>query len=94
MKERHYIRDALSFKPAEEYPFTKRWIALLEMYRTLTWTNISPPQGFQSPSTLLGILPGIEFFFDEKWAMPAGAAIDWLGKSGSFKYIGDARRGI
>ena len=79
-------RESVTFNLAVEYPLTKRWVALLEMYSTWTWTNISTPQGFQSPSTLVGILPGIEFFFNEKWAMSAGAAIDLFGKSGSFKY--------
>jgi hypothetical protein len=79
-------RESVTFNLAVEYPFTKRWVALLEMYSTWTWTNISTPQGFQSPSTLVGILPGIEFFLNEKWALSAGAAIDLFGKSGSFKY--------
>jgi len=79
-------RESVTFNLAAEYPFTKRWAALLEMYSTWTWTNIPTPQGFQSPATLVGILPGIEFFLNEKWAMSAGAAIDLLGKSGSFKY--------
>ena len=79
-------RDFVTFNLAVEYPLTKRWVALLEFYSAWTWTNISTPQGFQSPSTLVGILPGIEFFLNEKWAMSAGAAIDLFGKSGSFKY--------
>ncbi len=79
-------REAVIFNLALEYPLAKRWAALAEMYSTWTWTNIPTPQGFQSPSTLLGILPGIEFFLNEKWSMSAGAAIDLFGKSGSFKY--------
>jgi len=79
-------RDFVTFNLAAEYPITKRWVALLEFYSSWTWTNISTPQGFQSPSTLLGVLPGIEFFVTEKWALSAGAAIDLAGKGGSFKY--------
>jgi hypothetical protein len=55
------------------------------MYSNWTWTNISTPQGFQSPSTLLGLLPGIEYIITEKWAVSAGTAIDLMGKAGSRK---------
>ncbi|MDP1761471.1 MAG: hypothetical protein Q8L43_04540, partial [Deltaproteobacteria bacterium] len=43
------------------------------------------------PSTLVGVLPGIEFLINEKWAVSAGAAIGLFGKSGSF--IAIAKRG-
>jgi len=76
----------VTFNLAAEYPLTKRWVALVEFYSTWTWTNISTPQGFQSPSTLMGVMPGIEFLFNEKWAASAGAAIDLFGKGGSCKY--------
>ena len=79
-------REFVTFNLAAEYPITKRWVALLEMYSTWTWTNIDTPQGFQSSSTLLGVLPGIEFFINEKWACSAGAALDLVGKAGSRKY--------
>jgi hypothetical protein len=38
--------------------------------------------GFQSPTTLLGFLPGIEYFFNDKWACSAGCAVDAVGKFG------------
>jgi hypothetical protein len=78
-------RDFVTFNLAAEYPLSKRWVALVEMYSTWTWSNIYTPQGFQSPSTLLGVLPGIEFFLSEKWALSAGAAIDLVGKFGGRK---------
>ena len=78
--------EFVTFNLAAEYPITKRGWPLLEMYSTWTWTNIATPQGFQSPTTLLGILPGIEFFITEKWACSAGAAFDLVGKAGSRKY--------
>jgi len=55
------------------------------MYSTWTWTNISTPQGFQSPSTLLGILPWVDYLINEKWAVSAGSAFDLVGKAGSRK---------
>ena len=75
----------MTFNLAAEYPFTKKWVLLLEMYSNWTWTNISTPLGFQSPSTLLGFLPGIEYLITEKWAISGGTAIDLMGKAGSRK---------
>jgi hypothetical protein len=78
-------REFVTFNLAAEYPISKKWVALMEFYSTWTWTNISTPQGFQSPSTILGLLPGIEYFITEKWALSAGTAVDLAGKAGSLK---------
>jgi hypothetical protein len=78
-------RDFVTFNLAAEWPITKRWVALLEFYSTWTWSDAVGPQGFQSPSTLLGILPGIEFIATEKWSAAVGVAIDLAGKDTSFK---------
>ncbi len=78
-------REFVTFNLAAEYPMTKRWVLLLEMYSTWTWSNIYTPLGFQSPTTLLGVLPGIEFFISEKWACSAGTAFDLVGKFGGHK---------
>ncbi len=81
-------REYVTFNLATELPLTKdkKWIALLEFYSNWSWTNISTPQGFQSPNTLLGILPGIEFVATEKISLAAGAAIDLAGKNGVQKF--------
>ena len=55
------------------------------MYSTWTWSNIYTSLGFQSPTTVLGFLPGIEYFFTEKWACSAGCAFDAVGKFGGHK---------
>jgi hypothetical protein len=47
---------------------------------------ITTPQGYQTPQTLLGILPGIAILAVEKWSMAAGASIHLLGKNGVKKY--------
>lgn len=75
------------FNLAAEYPLSKKWILLLEMYSNWTWENINPPQslGFQSPTTLLGFLPGIEYFATEKVAFSVGCAFDAVGKYGGHK---------
>jgi len=77
--------EYVTFNLAAEYPLSKRWVALLEMYSTWTWSNIYTPLGFQSPTTVLGVLPGIEFFLTDKWAFSAGSAFDLVGKFGGAK---------
>jgi hypothetical protein len=79
-------REFVTFNLAAEYPLAKRWTLLLEMYSTWTWSNIYTPLGFQSPSTLLGVLPGIEYLFSEKWSFSAGTAFDLVGKFGGRKF--------
>jgi len=80
------FREFVTFNLAAEYPITKKWILLLEMYSTWTWSNPGTESlGFQSPTTVLGFLPGIEYFITEKWAVSAGAAFDAVGKYGGHK---------
>jgi hypothetical protein len=79
-------RENVTFNLAAEYPITKKWILLLEMYSTWTWSNPGTESlGFQSTTTVLGFLPGIEYFITEKWAVSAGAAFDAVGKFGGHK---------
>jgi len=79
--------DWVTFNLAAEYPFTrdKRWIFLMEMYSNWTWSNIYTTQGFQSPTTLLGLQPAIEFVATEKMSLALGAAFDLVGKFGGQK---------
>jgi hypothetical protein len=59
------------------------------MYSNWTWSNLLPSQateGYQTPETLLGILPGIEFLATEKLSLSTGASIDLIGKNGVKKY--------
>ena len=79
-------QDNVTFNLAAEYPITKRWAALLELYSNWTWESPTGPQGFQSPSTTLGLLPGIEFYATEKWAFSLGEGIDLAGKDTGYKY--------
>jgi hypothetical protein len=66
-------------------PLNKQWVLLLEMYSTWTWSNIYTSLGYQSPTTVLGFLPGIEYFITDKWAVSTGAAFDVVGKFGGHK---------
>jgi hypothetical protein len=79
-------RENVTFNLAAEYPLNKKWILLLEMYSTWTWSNPGTESlGFQSPTTVVGFLPGIEFFATEKVALSAGCAFDTFGKFGGKK---------
>ncbi len=79
-------RENVTFNLAAEYPINKQWILLLEMYSTWTWSNPTTESlGFQSPTTVVGFLPGIEFVATEKIALSAGCAFDTFGKFGGKK---------
>jgi hypothetical protein len=79
-------RENVTFNLAAEYPINKQWILLLEMYSNWTWDNPGTESlGFQSPTTVLGFLPGIEFVATEKLAFSAGCAFDTIGKFGGKK---------
>lgn len=80
-------REYVTFNLAAELPLSKKFVALLEMYSTWAWSNlITTPQGYQSPQTLVGVLPGLEFLATEKLSFAAGASIDLAGKNGVKKY--------
>lgn len=80
-------REYVTFNMAVEYPFTKRWIGLLEFFSTWTWTNLKPQNiSFTTPQTLIGIMPAIEFIINEKWSCAAGASIELFGKNGNYEY--------
>ncbi|MCL4501274.1 MAG: transporter [Deltaproteobacteria bacterium] len=80
-------REYVTFNVAVEYPITKRWIALFEFFSNWTWTNLAPQNiSFTTPQTLIGVLPGIEFVINDKWACAAGASIELFGKNGNYEY--------
>ncbi len=79
-------RENVTFNLAAELPLNKQWVLLLEMYSNWNWSNPGTESlGFQSPTALMGFLPGVEYFITEKWACSAGCAFDVLGKFGSQK---------
>jgi hypothetical protein len=79
-------RSYVTFNIAAELPLNKKFIALFEMYSNWTWTTITTPQGYQTPQTVLGVMPGIEFLATDKLALSAGAAFDLLGRNGVRKF--------
>ena len=79
-------RENVTFNLAAEWPVSKQFVLLLEMYSTWTWSNFGTESiGFQSPTTLLGFFPGIEYIYSEKWTFTAGSAFDTIGKFGTAK---------
>ena len=79
-------REYITFNLAAEYPLSSKFVALLEFYSNWTWSNLYTPQGYQTPETLLGILPALEFLATEKMSFSAGASLDLAGKNGVKKY--------
>ena len=80
-------RDYVTFNLAAEYPIpNSKFVLLLEMYSNWTWNNLQTVQGYQTPQTVIGILPGIEFLATEKLSVSAGASFDLAGKNGVKKY--------
>ncbi|MGA7577584.1 MAG: transporter [Desulfobaccales bacterium] len=79
-------RENVAFNLAAELPLTPKFVALLEMYSTWTWSNIYTIQGYQTPETYIGILPGLEYLATDKLSFEAGSSIDLAGKNGVKKY--------
>ena len=79
-------REYLTANLAAELPVAKQWVLLCEVYSNWTWQNLPTVQGFQTPQTVIGILPGIEFLATDKLSLAAGASIDLWGKNGVQKY--------
>ena len=67
---------------AVERPINEKWVLLCEFYSNWTWTTITTPQGYQTPQTVFGVLPGIEFLATDKLSMSLGSSIDLAGKNG------------
>jgi hypothetical protein len=79
-------REYLTVNLATELPVSKRWVLLFEVYSNWCWQNLNTIQGYQTPQTVIGILPGIEFLATDKLALAAGASLDLAGKNGVQKF--------
>jgi len=79
-------REYLNVNLAAELPLSQKWVFLFEVYSTWTWQNLDTIQGYQTPQTVIGILPGIEFLATEKLSLAAGVSLDLWGKNGVQKY--------
>ena len=79
-------REYVTFNLAAELPLSKKFVALLEMYSNWTWNNLNTIQGYQTPQTVIGVLPALEFLATEKMSFAAGCSFDLAGKNGVQKY--------
>ena len=79
-------REYVTFNLAAELPLSKKFVALVEMYSNWTWHNLDTIQGYQTPQTVLGVMPAIEFLATEKMSFAAGCSFDLAGKNGVQKY--------
>lgn len=79
-------REYVTFNLAAELPLSKKFVALLEMYSNWTWNNLNTIQGYQTPQTVIGVLPALEFLATEKMSFAVGCSFDLAGKNGVHKY--------
>jgi hypothetical protein len=79
-------REYVTFNLAAELPLTSKFVALLEMYSNWTWNNLDTIQGYQTPQTVIGLLPALEFLATDKLSLAAGCSFDMAGKNGVQKF--------
>jgi len=80
---RNYPRDFVTMNLAAEYPFTKKWVALVELTSTWDAGRLIGHQSKVSPTALLSILPGIEYMATDKFSLALGVQFDLAGKNTS-----------
>ncbi len=79
-------REYVTFNLAAEYPINKKFVALLEMYSNWTWNNLNTALGYQTPQTVIGVLPALEFIATDQMSFALGCSFDLAGKNGVQKY--------
>jgi hypothetical protein len=79
-------REYLTVNLAAELPVAKQWVLLMEVYSNWCWQNLNTIQAYQTPQTVLGVLPAIEFLATDKLALAAGCSFDLAGKNGVQKF--------
>jgi hypothetical protein len=79
-------RSYVTANVAVERPINEKWNLLCEFYSNWCWTTITTPQGYQTPQTVLGVFPAIEYMATEKLSLTVGTSFDLLGKNGVRKY--------
>lgn len=85
-RTRVHNRDQVTVNLAAEYPLSRRWVALVEVYQQWEGGTLLGPRSQQAPVALLGLLPGIEYLLSPKWNFELGVSIDLAGKNTAFKY--------
>ncbi|MBM4273036.1 MAG: transporter [Deltaproteobacteria bacterium] len=81
IQRRTHPRDFIVANLAVEYPINKKWVALLELTSTWDAGRLVGPQANGPPTSLLSLLPGIEYMATEKFSLALGVNIDLAGKN-------------
>jgi len=73
-------RDLITWNLAAEYPLGGPWVALVEWYSG--W-EVGPlfRRSHAPPGILMGVMPGIEYLINSRWAWQLGVAVDLAGKN-------------
>jgi hypothetical protein len=79
-------REYVTFNLAAELPLVWKFVGLLEMYSNWTWNNLNTIQGYQTPQTVIGLMPALEFVATDKLSFAAGCSFDLAGKNGVQKF--------
>lgn len=78
---RNYPRDIVSINLAAEYPITKKWVALFEVYSNWDGGRLIGHKSNIPPSALFSVLPAIEYMATDKLSFALGPGINLFGKS-------------
>jgi hypothetical protein len=79
-------RDVVTVNLAVEWPFSKRWIALLELYSNWDGGRLVGARANQVSTAKTTLLPGLEFMATEKLSFALGVGIDLVGKNIDLSY--------
>jgi len=77
---RNYPRDFVTANLAAEYPFTKQWVALVELTSTWDAGRLFGHKANVAPTALLSVVPAIEYMATDKFSLALGLQIDLAGK--------------
>jgi hypothetical protein len=77
---RNYPRDYVTVNLAAEYPITKKWVALFEIYSYWDAGRLIGHKSNIPPAAIFSILPGIEYMATDRLSFAFGPGINLFGK--------------
>jgi hypothetical protein len=86
LKGHNHPRDTVTLNLAMEWPFAKKWVALLELYSNWDAGRLIGPKANLAPTARLTTLPGLEYMATEKMSFAFGVGIDLIGKNTTCSY--------
>ena len=78
--------DTVTINLAMEWPFSGKWVALLEVFGYGDAGRLIGPQANQAPSARITILPAMEYMATPQLSMALGLEIDLAGKNANANY--------